>query len=132
MEIIDCNDGAVQSIISIVLTVNVSQAQSSEELSVYRKSIPIIPNFGLWRGWEGDFGRWICWKMLQFFHKGIPRHRPIAASMLVARRKTGHMEEKRSRDRWIGVFVCVAYKEEIWMRWESLSTFSAIGWPAYN
>ena len=50
--------------------------------------------------------------MLQFFHKGLPRHRPIAASMHVARRKTGHVEEKLSRHRWIEGFVYVADERE--------------------
>ena len=46
----------------------------------------------------------------------LARHRPIAAFMHVAHRKTGHMAEKLSRQRWIGVFVYVAHKGEIWVR----------------
>ena len=38
----------------------------------------------------------------------LARHRPIAASMHVARRKTWHMAEKRSRYRPIALFVYVA------------------------
>ena len=38
----------------------------------------------------------------------LARHRPIAASMHVARRKTGHMAEKLSRHRPISLFVFVA------------------------
>ena len=44
--------------------------------------------------------------------KDLPRHRPIVAFMHVARRKTGHVEEKLARHRRIVGFVYVADERE--------------------